>query len=86
MGEEVGRQGRVGQGRAELGRVVGRNPMARTITDRNPIAKRNPKRGETDARSNTIIRQKKYASVRCNTHVNLGFLFTHDTTPVVILL
>jgi hypothetical protein len=28
----------------------------------NPKAKRNPKRGETDARSNTIIRQKKYAS------------------------
>jgi hypothetical protein len=39
-----GRQGRMGQGRAELGRVAGQNPTTRTTTDRNPNAKRKAKR------------------------------------------
>jgi hypothetical protein len=32
-----------GLGRTGLGRAVGQKPMTRTTTDRNPIAKRNPK-------------------------------------------
>jgi hypothetical protein len=45
--------GRAGPGRAGLGRVVGQNPTTRTTTDRNPIAKRNPKRDEENTRLNT---------------------------------
>jgi hypothetical protein len=39
-------------GRAGLGRGPGRNPTTHTTTDQSPIANRNPKRDETDARLN----------------------------------
>jgi hypothetical protein len=54
--------GRAGSGRAGLGRRPGQKPTTHTTTDRKPIANRNPKRGDTDARLNTIIRQRKNAS------------------------
>jgi hypothetical protein len=67
MGEEVGRQGRVGQGRAELGWVepgqaAGRNPTTHTTTDRksNRGSKSETRRGEHAIKHD--IRQKKYAS------------------------
>jgi hypothetical protein len=50
---EWGALGRAGLGRAGLGRGPGRKPTTHTTTDRNPIANRNPKRGETNARLNT---------------------------------
>jgi hypothetical protein len=43
-----GEAGACGQGRAGLGRVAGRNPTARTTTDRNPIANQNPKQDEAN--------------------------------------
>jgi hypothetical protein len=54
--------GRAGSGRARLGRRPGLKPTTHASTDQKPIANQNPKRGETDARLNTIIRQKKNTS------------------------
>jgi hypothetical protein len=42
--------GRAGSGRTGPGCGPGRKPTTHTTTNRNPIANRNPKRGETDAR------------------------------------
>jgi hypothetical protein len=42
-----------GLGQAGLGRGPGRKPTTHTTADLNPIANRNPKRGEMDARLNT---------------------------------
>jgi hypothetical protein len=42
--------GRAGSGRTGRDRGPGRKPTTHRITDRNPIANRNPKRGETNAR------------------------------------
>jgi hypothetical protein len=61
----VGHKGRVGRarlGRAGMGRGPGRKPTTHTTTNRKPIVNRNMKRGEMDARLNTIIRQRKNAS------------------------
>jgi hypothetical protein len=68
MREEVGHQGCVGQGRsswagrAGLGRVAGRNPMAHTTTDRNSNhgSKSETRRGDRAIKHDT--RQNKYAS------------------------
>jgi hypothetical protein len=65
-------QGRPGLGWVGLGRGPGRKPTTPTTTDWNPIANRNPKRGEMDA--------------RLNTHVNLDFCLHAIWTPVIILL
>jgi hypothetical protein len=69
MGGGVGRQRRRGApGRAGLGRGPGRKPTTHTTTDRNPIANRNPKRGETDARINTTSDKRN--------------MLWHDATPM----
>jgi hypothetical protein len=58
-----------GPSRARLGRAgPGRKPTTRTTTDWIPIANRNPKRGETDARLNTT-------SDKIN-------MLRHDATPM----
>jgi hypothetical protein len=46
-------------GRAGLGRGPGRKPTTHTTIDQNPIANRNPKRGETNARLNTTSDKRK---------------------------
>jgi hypothetical protein len=55
-------------GRAGLGHVVGQNPTTRTTTDRNPIAKRNPKRDEANTRLNTTSDKRNMPQ--------------HDATPM----
>jgi hypothetical protein len=55
-------------GWAVLGRGPGRKPTTHATTDRNPIANRNPKRGETDARLNTTSDKRK--------------MLRHDATPM----
>jgi hypothetical protein len=73
---EAGRQGRAGQGRAKLGqagptglgRVAGPNLTTRTTTDRNPNAKRNPQRDETNARLNMTSNKRD--------------MLRHDATPM----
>jgi hypothetical protein len=62
------RPGRAGSGRARLGRRPVRKPTTHTTTDRNPIANRNLKRGETDARLNTTSDKRK--------------MLRHDATPM----
>jgi hypothetical protein len=59
---------RTGPGRAGLGHVMGRNPMTRTTTDRNPIMNRNPKRGEVNMRLNTTSDKRN--------------MIQHDATPM----
>jgi hypothetical protein len=50
MGEAGAPRARqTGPDRAGLGRGLGQKPTTHVTTDRNPIANRNPKRGETDA-------------------------------------
>jgi hypothetical protein len=51
-----------------LGRGPGHKPTTHATTDRNPIANRNPKRGETDARLNTTSDKRK--------------MLRHDATPM----
>jgi hypothetical protein len=68
MGEKVGRQGHAGQGWARLGWVAGRNPTARTTTDRNPIANRNPKRDKANTQLNTTSEKRN--------------MLWHDATPM----
>jgi hypothetical protein len=63
-----GTQGRAGLGQARLGRGPGWKPTTHTITDRNPIANRNPKRGETNARLNTTLDKRN--------------MLRHDATPM----
>jgi hypothetical protein len=69
-GERQGRQGRVGQGWAGLGRVVGRYPTTRTTTDRNSNrgSKSETRRGET----------------RLNTTSDKRNMLRHDATPMTI--
>jgi hypothetical protein len=65
----VGRQGCAARGRAGLGWArPGQKPTTRTTTDRNPIANRNPKRGETDTRLNTTSDKRN--------------MLQHDATPM----
>jgi hypothetical protein len=61
-------QGRPGLGWVGLGRGPGRKPTTPTTTGRNPIANRNPKRGETDARLNTTSDERN--------------VLRHDATPM----
>jgi hypothetical protein len=55
-------------GQARLGRVVGRNPTARTTTDRNPITNRNTKRDEANTQLNTTSDKRN--------------MLWHDATPM----
>jgi hypothetical protein len=61
----AGRRGRAGQsgpGWDGLGRVAGQKPTTRTASDRNPIAKQNPKRDQAKHAIKHDIRPKKYDS------------------------
>jgi hypothetical protein len=66
----------VGSGRTRLGRGPGRKPTTHTTTDWNPIANRNPKRGETDARLNTTSDKR---NMLWQHSCQLRFLFTRET-------
>jgi hypothetical protein len=68
LGARWSAPGRAGLGRARLGRGLARKPTTHMTTDRNLIANRNPKRGETDARLNTTLDKRN--------------MLRHDATPM----
>jgi hypothetical protein len=83
-GARGARQGQDGLGRGP-DRRPGRKPIAHTTTNQNLIANEKPKTRQDGRAIKHNIRQKKYASTRCNTHVNLGFCLHARRTPVTIL-
>jgi hypothetical protein len=73
-------RGRVGLGWVGLGRRPGRKPTTHTTTDQNPTAKRNSKRGETDARLKHNHQTKEQCFDKMQHPCELRFfVFTHDT-------
>jgi hypothetical protein len=78
----LGRVARVGLGEAGLGRVAGRNPTARTTTDRNPIANRNLKRDEGNTRLNTTSNKRnmlRYDGTPMTTYVFVYTQYGHQS-------
>jgi hypothetical protein len=67
-GERGPGPGQAGPGRAGLGRIAGQNLTTRTTTDRNPNAKQNPQRDETNARLNMTSNKRD--------------MLWHDATPM----
>jgi hypothetical protein len=85
-GEETRGQG---PGQAGLGRVAGRAGLETHYTHDHWSESNCESKSETRRDGRVIkhnIRQKKYASAWCNTHVNLGFCLHAIRTPVTILL
>jgi hypothetical protein len=77
-GARGGAPGRAGLGQAGLGPGPERKPTTHTTIDWNPIANRNPKRGETNARLNATSGKRnmlRHDATPCQ----LRFLFTCET-------